>query len=125
MAGSLDMKLVRTRAGVFKIRPEHLEGFLASNDGAEVVGGYETKREPKPDVSGEIVNSESLSHLDQAISQVNALLDAISGLTERQAQAIVVAGYTLATLPAEKKVLEEINGIGPATADAILEALTE
>lgn len=81
------------------------------NAGGVVISGYETK-----------ADAESAS--DQEIGQVEALRDWLPDLTEKQARAIVAAGYTLTDLPNDKDQLESIDGIGPATADKIVEALS-
>lgn len=114
MAGSIDMKLVRVGSATYKIRPSDLARYMEANPGAQVVGGYESKAEP-----------ETESHSDQEIGHVQALIEAIPDLTENQARAIVAAGFTLATLPAKVSELVEIKGIGDATAEKIVEALSE
>lgn len=120
MASTTDMVLIqmpeqRGKPGpTWKINPRDTTRIqqLVDAGGVVVSGGYETKEATD-------------SHSDQDIGQVDALVEGIDGLTAQQAQAIVAAGYTLATLPASQDELEAIKGIGPATAEKIVEALSE
>lgn len=79
-------------------------------------------RHPELGAVVEQASTRVSSHSDQDVDEVGALVDAIDGLTVQQAQAIIAAGFTLQTLPLSRTGLVRIKGIGPATADRILEA---